>query len=87
MTWWDASHKGWSVVLEEEGQPPKPITGGYHAAVLFVSLFATDPLLLFQLHCTGFIAFFASLCYPLSVGYDVGQVSALTSFSISFGVL
>jgi hypothetical protein len=33
LTWWDATHKGWSVVLEEEGQPPKPITGGYRGAV------------------------------------------------------
>jgi len=32
MTHWDRENVGWSLVLEEENQPPMPITGGYRGA-------------------------------------------------------
>jgi hypothetical protein len=33
-TCWDRAKAAWSLILTEEGQPPMPITGGYHGAFL-----------------------------------------------------
>lgn len=33
MTHWDERNKGWSLILEEKGQPLKPITGGFSGAM------------------------------------------------------
>jgi len=80
LTWWDASHKGWSVVLEEEGQPPKPITGGYHAAVRLIAYFFS------QFMCVVVQSLDSIVVLYMFVVSSVCCISCMSSWSVHFTV-